>query len=57
MAFMESKGSLPCSQDPATILWPEPSSPHPHTLFLQDALAYTNYDTYFSDGNRVHIEV
>jgi hypothetical protein len=33
---MEPEGSLPCSQQPATDLYPEPdaSSPNVHTLFL-----------------------
>jgi hypothetical protein len=32
---MEPKDSLPCTQEPAIVSYPEPveSSPHPHTLF------------------------
>jgi len=37
---MESEGSLPHSQQPATCLYPKPdqSSPHPPTVFLEDPL-------------------
>jgi hypothetical protein len=36
---MEPEGSLLCSQQPATVPYPEPdeSSPHPPTIFPQDS--------------------
>jgi len=36
---MKPKGSVPCSQDPITGLYPESdgSRPQPHKLFLQDS--------------------
>jgi hypothetical protein len=39
---MEPEGSLPCSQEPATDLCPEPdeSSPHPSTLLLLEPFRY-----------------
>jgi len=38
LPFIESEGSLPCSQEPTTGPYPEPhaSIPHLHTPFPQD---------------------
>jgi hypothetical protein len=42
---MESKGSLPYSQDPTTGLYPEPDevTPHTYTLFLRSILILSSH--------------
>jgi hypothetical protein len=57
---MEPKGSLLCSQEPATCPYPEPneSNPHPQTLFhkflINIQLMHFNHSTGLHKGYHFH---